>query len=358
MFVYVTIYILTILGFVLFYKKRNSRNSNLFFYILSAFMLLVVALRGENIGYDTHTYMERSLSPLTSVFSPYEPVLQYFYVLLGYIYHNKYFINFVVAIISLTPIYYIIKKYSNNFYYSIFLYFSFSIASSLFVISLAAVRQTLAIGFFALAIDAYVSNHSKYNKKLILFLLLMIFTHISSFLVIILFLLMKIRITKKIYVSLAIVASILGLFMGNYLDVIMTYAEEYEKGFYVSGYTGEGSIRGMIPFLGSFIFVIYKLPETKLQTIWVKGFFMSVILSGLCQTFAVNLDRICAYYYLLACLAIPMCLDIPYKSVHDKLFSYMVNCIIWGYFSYKYFIVWFIVSGQDYSPVPYSTFFQ
>lgn len=359
MFIYNVIYALTIIGLLYTFKRDNKcrQINNIFYFLLSAVLLLTVSLHGEFVGYDTHSYMYLYLHPGAQLYSKSEFVLTVLSSILRFIYANKYFINFVVLFISQIPIYLLINRYSQNRYYSILLYISFNTGLSLFLISMPAVRQTLAIGFFAFAINEYLKNDEKINLRTILCLLLMFFSHHSSILVLPLFFITKIKISKKIYALISIGACMLGTIISRYIDIIMQYAMSFDKEFYVSRDSTESSILTVVPFIFAFLYLVYALPIEKLQSIWIKGMLLLVVIIGVMYPIANNLDRICAYYCLLSIFAIPESCSVKYSSI-NKVYYHIFSFIIIAYFSYKYFVVLNITSALDYPFVPYKTIFD
>ena len=176
------IFLITILGLISTYTlgDRKYKYQSVLYSLLSMLVILTVCLHGETVGHDTHIYMYLYMNPDQMDFIPIEFVLPALVRILRTIYSNPYFINFTILLLSQIPLFILIKKFSKNRFFSVFLYLSYTASVSMFLHSMSAVRQTLAIGFFALAVYDYTSNKYNLNLRVIILLLLMCCSHISS----------------------------------------------------------------------------------------------------------------------------------------------------------------------------------
>lgn len=359
MTIYNIIFICTIIGLLVHYSKIPKVKA-IYFFALSSLIILTVALRGENIGYDTHNYLDYFMNPNSTITfyqtSDIEPGLPFFNVLVRLIWSNKYFYSFFIALFSIIPIFIIFAKFSINPFLSIFLFVSFSIGSSMFMIELAALRQCLALSFYAWAIYFFASNNYKFNRWGILFLVLMFLTHYSSLLGILLFAFTKIKFSKMQYYVISIIFLLMGFFIQRYAQQLFVIASMFNKEFYlVSSEELNFSIIPLLPYWCYFMFMVYFMPIKRINSFWVKGYFFAILLSGLFFCFGGNnLDRMSLYYYFPAIIALPQLFKFTEKrhiAIHYALYITLI-----GYFSYKYFLVFYIMVGQDYSPVPYESF--
>lgn len=357
MLIYNIILAISVFGILYTFKNDNKANTynNFLYYILSGIILLVVCLHGENVGHDTHEYMYLYLHPNDMEFNYIEVVLPALASILRNIYANKYFINFCILLIAQIPVFLLINKYSKNRFYSIFLYITYTTSVSMFLHSMSAVRQSLAIGFFAYSVYVYLNNNEKITFRFILSVSLMLFTHISSFLALPLFLIVKKNLSKRVYYLGTILAIIFGISINTFIESLIKYLILIEKDFYLSGNSAESTILTVIPFAIPFLYIVYTLPVEKLQTIWIKGMFCLVIVVGMLFPIAFNLDRIVAYYCLMSIFAIPELFSIKHYSIKKFVF-YIFNIGIMFYFSYKYYKVFEILSDMDYPYAPYNTF--
>lgn len=357
MFIYNVIYVLTICGILFTYNKYDKKNNtnNFLYFLLSAIIVLTVCLHGESVGHDTHTYLYLYMHPEHIGFNDIEFVLPRMAAMLRVLYPNPYFINFFILLIAQIPIFLLINKYSPNRFLSIFLYISYSCGVSMFLLSMVAVRQALALGFFALSLYMYKRNNDKVNWKVVISLLLMFFSHTSSVLVMPLFLISQVYISKKIYYVIGILSCVIGFFVSSYSGRLVDYAALIEQEFYFSKDVQESSALLLVPFVVPFLYMVYVLPKEKLQTIWVKGMFLLVIMTGIIYPIAQNLDRISSYYYLTALMAIPELLCAKQHNI-KKIVLHGFNMTILAYFSYKFYVVFDILSASEYPFVPYKTF--
>lgn len=349
---------MTIIGLLLTYRHDNKHNSvnNLYFLTLSSVIVLTVCLHGENIGPDTHTYMYLSMHPEYIGFSKSECILPILHSILRYIWPNPYFINFVVLLLYQIPIFVLINKYSTNRYFSILLYISFSVGLSIFILSMVALRQSLAVGFIALAIIAYCDNLQKINIKVVLCLILSVLSHTSSILFLPVFFIANYNFSKKQYLFICVLACLIGISIDKVIAPILSFLTTYDKGFYMSGDFQESSFLTVVPFVSIFFAYLYVFPRECLQSIWFKGLFMAIVVTCMIYGVANNLERICMYYYLLSLIAIPQTNFIGTKM--SKNIHRLTQLVIIAYFSRKYFVVLDILSTIDYPFVPYNTFLK
>jgi hypothetical protein len=170
-----------------------------------------------------------------------------------------------------------------------------------------------------------------------------------------LFYIAKKNLSKRVYYIGTILACIFGIFINTFFGFIIKYLILIEKDFYLSGDVAESTILTVIPFVIPFLYIVYTLPVSKLQTIWIKGMFCLVIVVGMLFPIAFNLDRIVAYYCLMSIFAIPELFSIKHYSIKKFVF-YIFNVGAMLYFSYKYYKVFEILADMDYPYAPYETF--
>lgn len=358
MTIYNIIFICIIVGLLVQYTKIPKVRAK-YFFALSSLIILTVALRGKNIAGDTHNYLDFFLNPNSKNIyyqaSNIEPGLTCFNALVRLIWANKYFYLFFIALFSNIPIFLIFRKFSINPFLSIFLFVSFSIGNSMFIIELAALRQCLALSFYAWAIYFYASNNFKFNRWVILFLVLMFFTHYTSLLGVLLFAFTNIKFSKKQYYVISIIFLVMGFFIERYAQQMFVISSMFDKEFYLSNYGQKDySIVPLFPYWGYFMLMIYFMPKKRINSFWIKGFFFCILLSGLFFCFGGNnLDRMCTYYYLPALIALPQLFKLIQKKA---IIHYALLITLIGYFSYKYFLGFEILASADYSPIPYKSF--
>lgn len=353
--VYLFLFYIMVIG--LFWRKPKYKKW--WFYFISSTIILIVGLRSDIIGYDTHNYLDFFMHQ-TSKDTYYtresiEPGLSVFFAVIECVWKNQNFATFVTAFASLFPIFFLYKKYSPKPLFSVFLFCSFSIGSAMLLLEMAAMRQCLAIGFYAVGLYLFAINNYRFNKKSILFFLMMLFTHYSSALVILLFVFHFIHFNNKAYYYIICTISCLsGYFIADYIMLIQLFAGMMDKGFYVSNF-GETSNNfiSLIPYWGTFVFLLFFTSNENINSFWIKGFFLAVCFTGILQTFGMNIERICAYFYITTFIAIP---EMIKSMEHNKICKWSFYAVTIGYFTYKYFLNLQIASQLDYGQVPYHSF--
>lgn len=354
MLVYNVLFFVVICG-MLSQFLHFQKLSKYAFCVASIMVLLIVGLRHETLGTDTINYLYFFLHPFSKSGYYYaeevEPVYLLVNLIVGLVSDNKYVFLFIVSFMSLVPVLYLIWKNSNNKNFSLFLFLSFSVGMSLFFLSFSMMRQFLAIGFFAIMVNLYVANDYKLNWKVILAGLLMVFSHYSSIMVIIVFLIHRIQFSKTILASLILFSAIVGYYIGNYLSLLLMFAESLDKGFYFTNLSdSQYDIISKVPYLGIYLLLLYKCSKEYCNNFWMKGLFMAIFLSNF-LSFGNNADRMCSYFYMLSLIAIPNAIsEIKEKTITSVLLGGIIL-----YFSYKYYLTFDIMQDTLYVLSPYKS---
>jgi hypothetical protein len=268
---------------------------------------------------------------------------------------SAYVASVIKAILCLVPLFFFIRKRADNIFFSLFLFMTFSFGQSLFVLELAAERQCCAIACFSMFLYHYSGNQYKYNFFCLLWLVLMVSFHYSSLLVVILLLLDKIEIKRSVYFIAIIIGIVSFFFIKEYLGQILTLAAIFEKDFYFS-YAGQNdyTLVSLIPFVGTFIAVLFVLPKSLINTIWFKSFFLSVFVTSVLMTLGNNIDRICSYYYVGTIICVPQ----AFKVIKNNIFKYSFAAAVLVYFTHRFLHVLQILTDVEYIVMPYQTFFE
>ena len=222
---------------------------------------------------------------------------------------------------------------------------------SLFFLSFSMMRQFLAIGFFAIMANLYANNDYKLNWKVVILGMLMVFSHYSSIMVIIVFLIHRIQFSKKILASLILFSAIVGYFIADNLSLLMMVAETADKGFYFTALSDtKYTIIPKVPYLGIYFVLLYKCSKEYCNDFWMKGLFMAVFLGNF-LSFGNNADRMCSYFYLLSLIAIPNAIS---EMKEKAIVTVLLGGIIF-YFTYKYYITFDIMKDTLYVLSPYKS---
>ena len=190
MLIYNLIYVTLLIG--IFIKSSNKSFGKYWFWLSSALIVGSIAFRHVDMGPDTYNYLQYFLHP-DSPITKYqkeelEPGLTILNRILGLFIENQYVYNFIFSILVLSPVIYLIKRYSRNAMFSLFLFISFSVGISIYFLAFAAMRQMMAMALFCLLLDRFIKHNNNTDRGFYILFFLMVMCHYSSLLTAILFL--------------------------------------------------------------------------------------------------------------------------------------------------------------------------
>lgn len=357
MLIYNIIYFSIIIGLCYSFKSKN-KYEKIFSIFVSLLIGLTVAFRKETLGPDTDNYLDFFLRP-NSVSTYYqvskiEPGITILNGFLRLFFTDKYWYSFLLSVLYQFPIFLLIYKYSANRFLSLFLYISFSVAAPLFILSFSMLRQFLALAIWAMIIMRYNSNNEKIDKTIIFLFIMMLCFHSSSLIVLLLLLIRKRMISKKVYYISIISSVLIGFVIHKLMPLFLLFATSIGKGFYFRTLNDDWSysIIPTIPYVGLLLTMIYILPLKLCNHYYIKGLFLAVIIGNI-MSFGNNVDRMCAYFYLLSILAIPYF----FQQKCNKYLKFILLTMLLGYFSYKYYLNLSLCDGTtSWELVPYKSF--
>lgn len=358
MFVYELIYLSIIVGVLISIFAKKQNKFPLFYCFIAMVLILSVALRDQTMGPDTYNYLDYFLRPHNNLTKYQDDELEPGITILNDIIHlvvdDKYVYSFIISVLSLLPIFILVYKRSENRYLSLFLFVSFSVSSSLFILSFSMIRQFLALGLWALLIDYYMQNGEKIDKKCIGLFVMMCFFHSSSLLVLLLYLIRNRVIAKRTFFIAIIISVLFGFFTSKLLPVLMLFGEMTGNSFYFTTLNQKWtySIVPTLPYVGLSLSMLYLLSEKDCNHIYIKGLFLAVILGNV-MSFGNNVERMCAYFYVVSMLAVPFF----FQKIRHSKFYFPILILLLGYFSYKYWITLSIMDNHEvWDMVPYRSF--
>lgn len=291
---YPYIILVVILSFFSFrYWKTKQRK---LFHICSCIVFCFVAFRAPVVGADTWSYVK------------YFTGKQYYYSLTDnreletlFLAYNKtihIFTNdstiylFLNALISLAPLYYLIRKYSYNGALSLLLF----ILLNYYAIYFIALRQILALSFNLWSIIFILEKRKNYLLWFITFSIISYFFHSSSIIVILGYLLAYITpINKKnIYIIGILVSFTIGLFLSKdtYLQ-IFGYLTNNALMNRLSGYSDiyetdvANSFFGYAKITIISLFIFLTISKEQLNHLLTKIYFFSIIIYNLFYFFPI-----------------------------------------------------------------------
>ena len=187
---------------------------NRLYYFNCIFIICLVGMRGYDIGsVDTINYVNYFLERQKSYHvdgSEVELGITLFNRLLRVFCVSGWQYLTIVAIITLLPLFYLIKKYSFNIHLSIL--FLFIVLGNIISVYFVCMRQVLGMAFFIWAIVIWLNKSKNYIIWYVLLLAIGCFFHSVIILPGIIFLLLYYcPISRKVYVSIAIISFLLGI---------------------------------------------------------------------------------------------------------------------------------------------------
>lgn len=314
-------------------KVKTRSNSTSYIVIISTCLIIMLGLRGVNVGIDT-PYYYNSFNSMAH-FSLNEVIqrnieigFSVFQYIISRLFGNFYIFNTIVAAMYVGVVSYIIKKYSSNpvLSYLFFIFFGF------YSFAMSATRQTLAITLTLIAFD-FIRQRKLW--KFIFFCLLAVSFHSSAIVFLPAYWFNKLKVNRK--------TLLLFLFIGVALiflkDQVRMLLNSYARLQYSSIETGGQNM--YIFFVISLILgILYRksfVLKSESNKYLLYMIIATVILMPITQ-FHPAVMRLYFYYSIFQILYIPNLL----YSIKDKAirsigsFLYVSVGAIWFFSSVLY----------------------
>ncbi|MCP3761404.1 EpsG family protein [Domibacillus sp. A3M-37] len=323
--------------------ESNQKYYNNFFVFFALLSLILVSGLRFDVGTDYYTYMglyENIFPNITNPLSESEPGFVILCKILYKISTNSQMMFFVTAVITNICVVLTLRKYSNMFELSMYLY----ITTFTFYSAFNGLRQYMAAAIIFLGLKYLIER--KAIKYLATILIASSF-HTSALIMIPVYFLVNYKPLSKR--NLVMLLTMFGAFFGynGFLDTLFSTLEETKYSHYHSfaGKTGEGAnflrfLVYLIPVVISFIY--YDKLKSKFNNIdiimnlcFIGMLFMLLALQH--WIFA-RVTILFDYYYLLL---IPKLIIIPDNRSLIKLLYYV---ILICYFLYSFML---LVSGES-----------
>lgn len=361
MFVYHLIFFLCILGLIT-HLLQFKKSERLLYYVEAVLIIGTVAFRAETLGPDTFNYLDYFLHPNTISTYYQASEIEIGLTFVNYLFNflgvtDKYVYLSVISILIFLPIIYLIYKTPNRFF-SLFLFLSFNVGSSLYILSFTALRQFFALSFFCFIIYEYLNNGHVINKKIVVLFVLMLCFHRSSIIVSVLYFFDKINFSKKQYVFVLVISFIVGNLFYNYAPVLRAFMNQIYSGGYIfdNVFDRKNGIIPLVPYIGIFSMILFCLNKSEVNQLSVKSLFLITVIYNI-MFFGNNIDRLLAYYVLFSVVTFPSIMNSVRKRNRVIYLLLLGGIII--YFSYKYYLVLSLSDGStEWELVPYKSYFS
>ncbi|WP_201577020.1 EpsG family protein, partial [Psychrobacter okhotskensis] len=256
-----------VLSFVLLWilLERKALNRTAFWIPLIA-LSLFAGMRSYRVGTDSGTYTRDFRNNLEIYNFKFEEFIEFGYQFLEYIIlrltHNYFWLFFITALIIVYCYLTIIKKYSVNYWFSIYFFITLGVYTFFF----NGLRQGIAMAIFALALPYLL------EKRLIPYLIVCFLAslfHNTALFMIPFYFLVNLRI-KPIY---KILATFLGsLFTSRFLIKYISASNQRYEGYAAADQQGGGYVTlgfyTIIIFMIYFIIRIYKIRDKQFMQLF------------------------------------------------------------------------------------------
>lgn len=315
-------------------KVLNKRFPLLVFFVL---LIVLLSLRGVSCGTDLLIYKQKfsqaSSLNFASLFTLVEPGFRLLTFICKVTTNSFQFFLFVCAVLSLAPI---MVLYLNNTKHSL-LSISLFVGIAPFSLFFSGLRQSIALGIGA------ICYYFCEKKKLIPFLILVFvaFTfHESAIILLFMYPLMHLRITKKWIIPIAVVFVICFIYRSQLFGVILNMNSRYEARYTV---TETGSFTFLVMLLLMTIYSFIMLKDSDIDSFGLRNFLIFTLLMQCFASVNTVAMRLNYYYLIFVPLLIPKVIDntrIRYRQI-ARLSNYIFTA---------FFILWFFkeaYTGSD-----------
>lgn len=332
-----------------FNKKKLSDRLPL--YVFFVILLLLLSLRDVRCGADLLTYKNKfeiiNISSIESIFnfSTIEFGYNFFVAINKLIFNNFQFLLFSCAIISIVPIMvFYIKETKHNILTMVLF-----VSVAPFAMFFSGLRQSIAIG---LGVIAY--SFCKENKlfRFLLIVFIAFLFHISSIILLLMYPMTHVKITKKWILPVSILFVIFLIYNESIFAVLLKLNEKYEARYVISK---TGSYTFLIMLLIFTIFSLIIPDENSKEFVGLRNL---LILSLYIQCFVpINIVAMRLNYYFL--IFIPVLIP---KAIDNSKQKYKQVAKLSAVVFVIFFTFWFFkeaYTGVDYLSIyPYVAFWM
>lgn len=234
-----------------FLFKKNKILNDLLLYVIEIQTILLLGLRGKTVGVDTHTYIEyfqaiRMGSNLTYLEVGNRLILK---IITGFC-ESPTAMFIVYAIISVTPVFWVIRKESQNVHLSVVIY----IGMMYYYFSFNAMRQGAAMSIALVAVHYLQCGK---DKQFLIFTILSASLHKSALIILAFWLVKKLKIrVNKNWAILIIALSGIGVLAGPEIISVGLLLMKSYAGYLDSSFAGAGNLFHPILFMMIFLFLL------------------------------------------------------------------------------------------------------
>ena len=284
------------------------------------FILIIFAVLRYGFGNDYFNYY-RSFMDIMSGHSQFvnEPMFTF----LTKVFPNYFLLIAVTSLITIIPIYFLIKNYVIDNYKGLAV-FIYCINPYLFLLSLSAIRQMLALSFFIVGI------HFSEKRRIVPYLICIILAttcHISAIVLLPIYLIANDKKINRIQVMAIILVLLILLFGNNAFEILLHYGLDFFNNINYNIYSTQGGNTLRATLLSSiwFIYITININKLKGSTLmFAKLSLVGYIFAILAYKISM-LTRFTMYFECFSIISIPMILYQNRGFKSKNIFLYLAN---------------------------------
>lgn len=322
----------------------GKKSSFLVVFLLS----IILGFRSERIGIDTSTYIEYYDSLSLDIFSGYmEKGFNLVAVICKFFNLSAYGFNFVVALMTLFPYYYIITRFGNEKINGYGLFFLYSLG--FYFLMFNGIRQFLAMSFILLGYDRLDRG------KMAAFIMLVIiasFIHLSSLSAFLMIIITRMKLTLKKVFVLLLVSYVIGVLANeNFLGSIAGRYASHVDNFGLRDNMLYSLTIGLLSNL--FFFWLFRCDSSLSDNNWIKFNVLSIVVLNLMSNLVMG-PRLVYIFSITSIVAMSLYMNSNKLNKLVKSIAYLYATITFA----RFIIPELLSSGLDGSLVPYEIEFH
>lgn len=344
MIYYLLLLLTIIVSYAVIQKITKKENKNIIFLnVAFVEMLLFIGLRDITVGTDLKNYIpyfnlfkESDWNILFTI--KLEPGYIIFNKLIGLIGGENLFL-FITALVSLIGVYFSIRKYSKDYFLSVFLY----ITMHFYIFIFSGLRQAIAFSI------VWVSLKYIIERKCVKFVLLVLLAstfHKTALIFLPMYFIATKKITKRYMIVFLTTFILLFVFRVQIFSLITKFIY---TNYSVS--QDDGGYKYLILLFAILIFSLFirnrKKEDFMENDIFINMIMIAILIQSMSSVEG-NIARLTMYYSYSMIFLIPNLI----KCIEDKRIRVMIKSVI-----YIFLLIYFIINiqnGQSY--IPYKTF--
>ena len=332
---------------------KELRQSPAILYIISILLLIIASMRGLDVGIDTiHYYIDYTYT--TNLFISEKGESEYLFTFVTFLFRKylnyDWYMLFIYTCI-IFPVAFVIRKYSSNYLFSLFLY----IGCGFYMDSLNIMRQFLATSITFIAF-VFLEKDTKVKYLFWPVIIMAFFIHNSSLIVAPLFFMRKLELSKMIMAIAVLVSFFIGFFVNNIVSDMFSSLVGFAGRFDTYLEYTSNEQRNFITNFGMNMVFLFSLwlatPKTK-QTIFFKAFFVSMIVFNLVGNMHF-MTRLTFYYSIAQIICIPLIVaDMSRQYKKERDINIMIKLSIFLFMIVGYSLARFYMKELPFY-LPYS----